>query len=93
MELPEISVWADCGSVYLAGTVRSYYVRQLAISLAMHVAGVVQVVDELKVGSESSRSQCDVPIARHPLMAPSTELWRLPRHDLAQKQEARGSRR
>lgn len=74
MELPEISVWADCGSVYLAGTVRSYYVRQLAISLAMHVAGVVQVVDELKVGPESSRSQCDVPISQASVNGPKHRI-------------------
>ena len=47
--LRSIDVEADNGTVVLRGKVPSYYARQLCLSCCQHVAGVVRVVDEVKV--------------------------------------------
>lgn len=39
-ELSRLQVWACAGTVHLAGAVRTFYARQLAISAAARVAGV-----------------------------------------------------
>lgn len=49
-ELRNVSVTAEQGTVWLAGTVNSFYAKQLAIDLAIHTSGVKNVVDQLKVG-------------------------------------------
>lgn len=73
MELRNVDVWADRGSVRLAGTVKSFYVRQLAVSLARHVAGVVEIIDELEVESEQPASRCDVPPPKSASLYPSSQ--------------------
>ncbi len=47
--LRSIDVEADNGTVVLRGKVPSYYARQLCLNCCQHVAGVVRVVDEVKV--------------------------------------------
>lgn len=44
-----IIVWAERGTVSLSGSVRSYFLRQMAVALAKRVAGVRHVVDGLEV--------------------------------------------
>jgi osmotically-inducible protein OsmY len=46
--LPRLSIEVEGGHVMLRGTVRSFYERQLCLC-CQHVAGVLRVVDELKV--------------------------------------------
>ena len=46
--LPRLSIEVEGGQVMLQGTVRSFYERQLCLC-CQHVAGVLKVVDELKV--------------------------------------------
>lgn len=46
--LPRLSITVEDGQVMLRGTVRSFYERQLCLC-CQHVAGVLRVVDELKV--------------------------------------------
>jgi osmotically-inducible protein OsmY len=47
---------ADRGVVILRGHVASFHQRQLIHTLARHVAGVVQVIDELQVVPPSAPS-------------------------------------
>jgi osmotically-inducible protein OsmY len=51
-ELVHLSVVAELGNVRLVGAVDSFYLKQLALSRARRVAGVVCVIDELEVRSE-----------------------------------------
>ncbi len=46
--LPRLSIEVEGGQVMLRGTVRSFHERQLCLC-CRHVAGVLQVIDELKV--------------------------------------------
>ncbi len=46
--LPRLKIEVEGGQVMLQGTVRSFYERQLCLC-CQHVAGVLRVVDELKV--------------------------------------------
>jgi hypothetical protein len=48
-EFRKLSVWADNGVVRLSGEIGSYHVRQLAISIARQVAGVLHVTDDMHV--------------------------------------------
>ena len=48
-EFRKLSVWADSGMVRLSGEIGSYHLRQLAISIARHVAGVLHVSDDMCV--------------------------------------------
>lgn len=48
-ELGNLHVAANEGVVKLRGPVDSYYLRQLAISVTQHVAGVLDVIDKIKV--------------------------------------------
>jgi len=41
--------WADRGTVKLSGPMNSFYLRQLAISLARRLPGVLHVVDDMHV--------------------------------------------
>lgn len=45
----KLAVLADQGTIRLSGAVSSYYLRQLANTMAQHVPGVLHVVDELHV--------------------------------------------
>lgn len=47
--LGKLSVSADAGTVRLSGPVSSFYLRQLALSAASRVAGVLHVVDDIEV--------------------------------------------
>lgn len=49
--LSQITVFAEQGTTKLSGSVASFFLRQMAISLAMKVAGVRRVVDDLEVDS------------------------------------------
>lgn len=52
MKRPEIAnllVSAVDGEIRLRGSVGSYDLRQLAISVAQHVAGVLRVIDRIEV--------------------------------------------
>lgn len=51
-ELGKLNVWANSGTVQLAGPVGTFYARQLAISAAMRVAGVQRVIDDIDVPVE-----------------------------------------
>ncbi len=44
-----VSVRADRGTVVLRGEVNSFYEKQLCISCAKRVAGVLELVDEIQV--------------------------------------------
>ncbi|WP_391484821.1 BON domain-containing protein [Anatilimnocola aggregata] len=44
-----IDVQVDAGAVRLTGLVRSYFLRQVAVSITKQVSGVRQVLDELAV--------------------------------------------
>ena len=46
--LPRLTIDVNGGHVILQGTVRSFYERQLCLC-CRHVAGVMRVIDELKV--------------------------------------------
>jgi hypothetical protein len=48
-EFCKLSVREDNGTVELSGEISSYYLRQLAITIARHVAGVLHVRDEMHV--------------------------------------------
>ena len=48
-ELGKLLVWVDGGSVRLSGSVSSFHVRQLALSITSHVAGVRHIVDDIAV--------------------------------------------
>ncbi len=48
-ELAKVCVRAHGGTVRLSGQVASFYLRQLALEAAKHVAGVQYVVDEIEV--------------------------------------------
>ena len=48
-EFCKLFVWADNGTVELSGEIGSFYLRQLAISIAKHVAGVLKVRDAMHV--------------------------------------------
>ena len=64
--LPRLSIEVEGGQVLLQGTVRSFYERQLCLC-CKHVAGVLKVVDELKVeltGRPYSRGQQPLPLSR-----------------------------
>ena len=58
--LPRLNIEVEGGQVMLQGTVRSFYERQLCLC-CQHVAGVLRVVDELKVEVTSIPQ---VPVAR-----------------------------
>ena len=47
--LAEVAVLVDEGQVFLSGRVPSYHLRQLAVERARRVAGVLHVIDELRV--------------------------------------------
>ena len=47
--LRRVNVFAQDGRVTLSGTVHSFYERQLCISGAQRVAGVYELVDQIKV--------------------------------------------
>lgn len=51
-ELRGVSIRVDCGTVELTGTVQSFHLKQLAVTLAKHVANVRRVIDDLEVASE-----------------------------------------
>lgn len=44
-----VSVEADRGTVVLRGEVNSFYEKQLCISCAKRVAGVLELIDEIQV--------------------------------------------
>lgn len=44
-----LSITVEKGTVILCGTVTSFYERQLCLTCCQHVAGVLRLVDELKV--------------------------------------------
>jgi osmotically-inducible protein OsmY len=53
-------------TVHLSGTVNSFYLRQLAVSIAKNVAGVGHVSDGICVVSpDRPRPQADAPIRPH----------------------------
>ena len=52
-----IIVWAEEGTVSLSGSVRSFFLRQMAVVLAKRVAGVRHVVDGLEVDWEELGSR------------------------------------
>lgn len=52
-ELGRIEVRVDGGTVYLSGRLPSFHARQLAVTVARHVPGVHQIVDEIHVGPGS----------------------------------------
>ncbi len=56
-ELGKLRVWVDGGTVRLAGPASSFHVRQLALSIAHHVAGVRRIVDDIAVPSATNQSQ------------------------------------
>lgn len=67
VSLPRINIEVEGGKVKLQGTVHSFYERQLYLC-CQHVAGVLRVVDELKVcvgppKSQSAGSFEGIPIA------------------------------
>jgi osmotically-inducible protein OsmY len=45
----EVSVWAESGTVRLCGPVHSFFLRQMAVTLAKKVTGVHHVIDDLEV--------------------------------------------
>lgn len=49
LALRHIKVSANNGIVNLHGHVRSFYEKQLCLNCCRHVAGVVQIVDEIDV--------------------------------------------
>jgi osmotically-inducible protein OsmY len=49
--LPRLNIDVESGQVMLRGTVRSFYERQLCLC-CQHVAGVLRVIDDLKVELE-----------------------------------------
>ena len=53
-----VNVQAEAGTVTLRGNVPSYHTRQLCLECCRHVAGVVRVVDRLKVVPPTRRSDC-----------------------------------
>ncbi len=56
--LGRVQIRTEGNAVHLSGELDSFYLRQLAISVAQHVAGVGQVVDRLTV-SESGQENVD----------------------------------
>lgn len=48
-KLCQLDVDATDGIVTLSGVVNSFYEKQLAISCSQRVAGVIQLVDQMKV--------------------------------------------
>lgn len=58
-----LSVRARLGVVTLAGIVPSFHQRQLLVSLARRVAGVVQVYDELEVEARADEAVTSAPLA------------------------------
>jgi osmotically-inducible protein OsmY len=63
-EFCKLSVWADFGTIELSGEIGSFYLRQLAISIAKHVAGVLHVRDEMHVPLflELPKRACEVAV-------------------------------
>ena len=51
---PRLSITVENGTVTLCGTVNSFHERQLCLSCCQHVAGVLRLVDELKVHLQPS---------------------------------------
>ena len=51
-----VGVWADEGTVRLSGSLRSFFLRQMAVALAKRVAGVRHVLDDLEVDLEEVSS-------------------------------------
>jgi osmotically-inducible protein OsmY len=47
--LRRLNVSAENGTVHLRGKVRSFYEKQLCLSCCKRVAGVMRVVDDIKV--------------------------------------------
>src|SRR5687768_13937904 len=56
-ELGGISVTVDHGTVRLSGQTATFYLRQLALTAAQHVAGVQHVVDDIEVPIPQEQSQ------------------------------------
>ena len=55
-ELRCVAVKAERGTITLEGTVGSYYLKQLAVTLARQTTGVTHVIDHLKVGGLEERA-------------------------------------
>ena len=49
--LQNVAVEVHKGSVILQGTVASFYEKQLCISCCQRVAGVLKIIDDIKVSS------------------------------------------
>ena len=47
--LTRLDIEADSGTVTLKGTLRTFYQKQMAITLSMQVEGVTKIVDEIVV--------------------------------------------
>ena len=47
--LRRITVSANGGTVTLCGRVGSFYEKQLCLNCCRHVAGVIQIIDEIQV--------------------------------------------
>jgi len=54
LTLRRIAVSANNGTVKLHGRVRSFYEKQLCLNCCRHVAGVVQIIDEIDVENEAT---------------------------------------
>jgi osmotically-inducible protein OsmY len=52
----QVNVGADGGTVSLSGSVRTYFLRQLAVAIARRVTGVRRVVDDLVVDRQTLRT-------------------------------------
>ena len=52
--LRRIVVSASGGAVKLRGRVHSFYEKQLCLNCCQHVAGVIRVIDEIKVEEKAS---------------------------------------
>jgi osmotically-inducible protein OsmY len=52
--LRRIAVSASGGTVKLCGHVHSFYEKQLCLNCCQHVAGVIQVIDEIEVEEKAT---------------------------------------
>ena len=50
-ELQEIQISSDRGTITMQGRVSSFYLRQLCIRCCQQAAGVLQINDQLQVGT------------------------------------------
>ena len=65
-----LRVEARGGTITLSGQVRSFHQRQLIHTLARHVAGVLQVIDELEVEPVVKSSHSTKSTAPQAVLAP-----------------------